>query len=71
MMAPCSVNSWLYTSAVTPGMVWPGVSSSVRTSSANTPPTKKLTNTATMYITPMRLWSSVSAQLMKPRVCVR
>ena len=71
MIAPWSVKNWLYTSASTPGMVAPGVSSSVRTSRAKIPPTRKEPSTATRYIRPIRLWSSVSAQERKPLVNVR
>ena len=53
MIAPCRVKTWLYWSAVM--IVPPGVRSSVRISSAKTPPRKKLTSTETRYITPIRL----------------
>jgi hypothetical protein len=52
-------------------MVRPGVSSSVRTNSANKPPSAKAVSTLIKYITPMRLWSSVSAHDAKPLSWVR
>ena len=52
-------------------IVPPGVSSSVRISSAKTPPMKKLTSTETRYITPMRLWSSVKIHESRPEPCFR
>ena len=55
---------------------WPNsmcleVISESRTISAKQPPSRKAQSTPTRYITPMRLWSSVPAQLMKPVVSFR
>ncbi len=57
MIVPCIVNSWLYCSGERNCM--PGRASSVRISSAITPPTMKNTNDVTRYILPMSLWSVV------------
>jgi hypothetical protein len=64
MMRPCSVNTWLYASAVM--MVCFGVSSSMRTSNAMMPPRKNAVNTDHRYITPMRLWSTVYSHVFMP-----
>ncbi len=53
MIAPCSVNIWLYVSAST--IVFAGVSSSVRISSAKMPPSRNDARIDTRYITPIRL----------------
>src|SRR5215471_8126251 len=47
-------------------MVWPGENSSMRTSSANTPPSISAPRMPNRYMNPMRLWSSVVSQLLRP-----
>lgn len=54
MIAPWSVNIWLYMSCVMP-VVGPGVSSSVLSARANTPPRRNADMTPIRYITPIRL----------------
>ena len=46
--------------------VGPGVSSSMRSSRANTPPRKNPVSVSARYITPMRLWSSVESHDQTP-----
>ena len=67
--APCSVNIWLYWSWLM--IVGPGLQSSARTINAMMPPRNRATKMPTRYIMPMRLWSSVKAQDMKPRLQLR
>ena len=61
---PCIVNTWLYVSGV---MIEPAPSgpltenSSSRTRRARMPPMENASETATRYMIPMRLWSTVSA----------
>jgi hypothetical protein len=52
-------------------MVLPGAHSSVRTSSANAPPTISEPRMPNRYIIPIRLWSSVSIQLLIPLLTCR
>ena len=59
---PCIVNSWLYCSGER--NCRPGRASSMRMSSAITPPTAKKISDVTMYIRPINLWSVVRS--MRP-----
>jgi hypothetical protein len=52
-------------------MVGPGVSSSVRTRTAKTPPRKNEATMTSRYITEMRLWSRVNSQDRIPDPVVR
>ncbi len=61
---PWSVNTWLYVSGSM--IVRPGVKSSMRTSSAKTPPNTKNVMTEIRYMMPIRLWSSVMSHDMIP-----
>ena len=73
IIAPCSVKKRLYFSAVTTLLAEQrccGFSSARRTSSAKMPPIRNATSTATRYMTPMRLWSTVDIQLQMPVVRV-
>ena len=60
MVTPCIVNRRLYVSAVT--NVYPGLISSIRKSSAKTPPSKSARVVAMRNMSPMRLWSVVASQ---------
>ena len=51
--------------------VGPGVSSSMRSSSAKTPPRKNPVSVNARYMTPMRLWSSVVSQDRTPFSALR
>jgi hypothetical protein len=53
MMEPCSVNTWLYSSAERKSL--PGIASWIRMSSARTPPNRKNTHAAPMYQGPTRV----------------
>ncbi len=65
IVVPCIVNSWLYVCGLT--SVFSGAPSCRRIISASAPPRMKNTNVRTMYMIPIRLWSVVVSQLMKPR----
>ena len=69
MTTPCSVNMRLYVFA--PMMVGSGVSSSSRIAIAKMPPSRNITSTDTRYMTPIRLWSSVSSHDLTPRSAFR
>jgi hypothetical protein len=69
MMAPWSVNTRLYVSALM--MVRPGVRSSMRISIANIPPSRNANRMEARYMTPMRLWSTVVSQDLRPRGVLR
>lgn len=69
MVTPWSVNIRLY--ARCPMTVRPGVSSSMRSASANTPPRKKKLSVSPRNISPMRLWSCVVSHDHRVRPSVR
>ncbi len=57
MAVPCMVNSWLYCSL--DKNCRPGFASSTRINNAIRPAMKKKVKLATMYMTPIILWSVV------------
>ena len=54
MISPCMVVNWLKSSGLT--NCRPGWNSSVRITSASTPPTMNIVNENNRYIVPMSLW---------------